>query len=60
MTMLKMVAAGVTALFLSASPVAYAQASSDEVTERLGAADLSALTDARINIVKATLQLTPD
>ena len=58
--MLKMVAAGVTALFLSASPVAYAQASSDEVTERLGAADLSALTDARINIVKATLQLTPD
>jgi hypothetical protein len=60
MTMLKMVAAGVTALFLSASPVAYAQASSDEITERLGAADLSALTDARINIVKATLQLTPD
>jgi hypothetical protein len=60
MTMLKMVAAGVTALLLSASPVAYAQASSDEVTERLGAADLSALTDARINIVKAALQLTPD
>ena len=32
-TMLKMVAAGVTALFLSASPVAYAHASSDEVME---------------------------
>jgi hypothetical protein len=39
--MLKMVAAGVTALFV-------------KVTERLGAADLSALTDARINIVNAT------
>jgi hypothetical protein len=49
-TMLKMVAAGVTALFLSASPVAYAQASSDEVMERSSAANLSALTDARINI----------
>ena len=58
--MLKMVAAGVTALFLSASPVVYAQASSDEVMERSSAANLSALTDARINIVKATLQLTPD
>ena len=51
--MLKMVAAGLTALFLSASPVAYAQASSDEVTERLGAADLSALPDARIDIATA-------
>jgi hypothetical protein len=59
-TMLKMVAAGVTALFLAASPLAYAQSSSDEVRERLSAADLSALTDARVNIVKTALQLTPD
>ena len=58
--MLKMVAAGVTALFLAASPLAYAQSSSDEVRERLSAADLSALTDARVNIVKTALQLTPD
>jgi hypothetical protein len=58
--MLKMVAAGATAFFLTASPLAYAQSPLDEVRERISAADLSALTDARINIVKATLQLTPD
>jgi len=58
--MLKTLAAGATALFLVASPLAYAQASSDDVTDRLSAADLSAVTDARINIIKATLQLTPD
>jgi hypothetical protein len=49
-----MVAAGVTALFVAIPPLAFAQACFNEVTERLGAADLSALTDARINIVKAT------
>ena len=59
--MMKMVAAGVTALFLATSPLAYAQqASSADTPGRLSAADLSALTDARIAIVKATLQLTPD
>ena len=58
--MLRMVAAGVAALFLATSPVAYAQAQSSEATDRLSGADLSALTDARINIVKAALQLTPD
>jgi hypothetical protein len=58
--MLKIVAAGATALVLTASPLAYAQSSSDEVRERLSAADLSNLTDARVNIVKTALQLTPD
>jgi hypothetical protein len=58
--MLKTLAAGATALFLVASPLAYAQTSLDDAKERLSAADLSALTDARINIMKATLQLTPD
>jgi hypothetical protein len=58
--MLRLVAAGATALFLTASPLAYAESSSDEVRERLSAADLGALTDARINIVKTALQLTPD
>jgi hypothetical protein len=59
-TMLKIVAAGVTALFVSASPPAYAQAPSAGAHERISEADLSALTDARINIVKAALELTPD
>jgi hypothetical protein len=58
--MLKTATAGVIALFLAASPHAYAQNSSAGDRERLTAADLSALTDARINIVKATLQLTTD
>jgi hypothetical protein len=58
--MLKIVAAGVTALFVTASPLAYAQAPSAGAPEHLSEADLSTLTDARINLVKAALQLTPD
>ena len=52
--MSKIVAALVTTLFLTASPLAYAQVPPGGVMERLTAGDLSALTDARINIVKAT------
>ena len=65
--MLKTVAAGLTALFVTASSLAYAQAPSATTTTgggqehtRLSAADLNALTDARIGIVKAALQLTPE
>ena len=58
--MLKIVAIGATALFVTTSSVAYAQAPSAEARERLTAADVGALTDARINIVKTALQLTPD
>jgi hypothetical protein len=58
--MLKIVAAGATALSVLASPLAYAQASSTGAGERLSAADVGTLTDARINIVKAALQLTPE
>jgi len=62
--MLKTVAAGLTALFVTASSLAYAQAPSTAGSEqeepRLSAADLNALTDARIGIVKAALQLTPE
>ena len=59
--MLKLVASGMTALFLIiASPQAYAQVPAGGAMERLTAGDLSALTDARINLVKAALQLTPD
>jgi zinc resistance-associated protein len=66
--MLKTVAAGLTALFVTASSLAYAQAPSATTTAtgggqentKLSAADLNALTDARIGIVKAALQLTPE
>jgi LTXXQ motif family protein len=50
--MLKIVAAGLTALFVTASPLAHAQI--------LTAADQDQLTAARVNIVRAVLQLTPD
>ena len=64
--MLKTVAVGLTALIVTASSLAYAQAPSATTTgggqenTRLSAADLNALTDARIGIVKAALQLTPE
>ena len=47
----------VTTLFLAGSSLAYAQ---DASRPRINQADLNALTDARIGIVKAALQLTPD
>jgi LTXXQ motif family protein len=58
--MLKIVAAGATALFVTASSLAYAQTPSASAPERLSAAELGTVTDARINIVKAALQLTAD
>jgi hypothetical protein len=58
--MLKTVAAVATALFVTASPLAYAQAPSAAPPERLSAADWNKLTDLRIDLVKAALQLTPD
>jgi hypothetical protein len=58
--MLKEVVAVATALFVTSSPVAYAQAPSAGAGGRLNAADVGTLADARINIVKASLQLTPD
>ena len=61
--MLKIVVAGTTALFLAASPIANAQTSqtsSPATPERLNAADRNTLTDMRIDLVKAALQLTPD
>ena len=56
--MLRIVAAGVTALFVTAPPLAYAQTPAAAATQ--SAADLGTLTDMRINVVKAALQLTPD
>jgi len=58
--MLRIAAAGLTALFVTASSLAHAQAPSAGALERLSAADLNALTDARINVMKAALQLTPE
>ena len=56
--MLKIVAAGVTALFVTASPLAYAQTAASAATP--SAADWNTLTDMRIDVVKAALKLTPD
>jgi len=56
--MMKIVTAGVTALFVTASPVAYAQTAASAATP--SAVDWNTLTDMRINVVKAALQLTPD
>ena len=58
--MLKLVAFGLTTLFLTASPQAYAQVPAAGAIDRLTTGDVSAITDARINLVKAALQLTPD
>jgi hypothetical protein len=61
--MLKIVVAGTTALFLTASPIANAQTSqtsSPATPERLNATDRNALTDMRVDLVKAALQLTPE
>src|SRR6516165_8785355 len=57
--MWKTVVVGATALMLTASTLAYAQGPSREA-ERLSEADIAHLTDARINVVKAALQLTAD
>ena len=56
--MFRIAATGLTALFITASPLAYAQAPSAEL--HITAADLAQLTDMRVNIVEAALQLTPD
>ena len=61
--MMKIVVVGTTALFLTASSIANAQTSqtsSPATPERLSAADRNTLTDMRIDLVKAALQLTPE
>lgn len=61
--MMKIVVAGTTALFLAGSSIANAQTSqtsSSATPERLSAADRATLTDLRIDLTKAALQLTPD
>ena len=60
--MLKIVTAGATALFMTVSTLTYAQAPSKDTkeVERLNEADVAAMTDARVNVIKSTLQLTAD
>ena len=58
--MLKIVAAGVTALLFTASPLLCAETPSAQEQEGLSTTQLSALTDARVNIVYNALQMTPD
>ena len=58
--MLKVLAGAATALFVAASPLAYAQTPSATAPERISLADWNKLTDLRIDLVKSALQLTPD
>src|SRR4051794_33585775 len=60
--MRRAIAAGMTALAVIAAPsIAYAQGpAGGPGSERVTAADLNALTDARVAIVKSALQMTPD
>jgi LTXXQ motif family protein len=59
--MIKKIAVAATAVLITASPLAYAaETSSTAGMRHLSAADLNALTDARVGIIKAALQLTPD
>ena len=59
--MIKKIAVAATAVLITASPLAYAaETSSTAGMRHPSAADLNALTDARVGIIKAALQLTPD
>jgi hypothetical protein len=61
--MLKTVVIGTTALLLTASSIANAQSSptsSPATPEQLNANDQNTLTDMRVDLVKAALQLTPE
>jgi len=61
--MSKMIVAGTTALLLVASSTANAQNAqtpAPTTADRLNAADRNNLTDMRIDLVKAALQLTPE
>ena len=58
--MLKLLAAGATALFVTLSSTAFAQTPSAMGSPRLSPTDLAKLTDERITIVKSVLQLTPE
>jgi hypothetical protein len=62
MMMINKMAVAATAVLITASPLAYAAETSSTVGMRhpITGADLNAMTDARVGIIKAALQLTPD
>jgi len=62
MMMIKKVAVATTAVLITASPLAYAAETSSNTVGMThpSAADLKSLTDARVAMIKAALQLTAD
>jgi hypothetical protein len=60
--MIMKIAVAATAALITASPLAYGAETSSTVGMRhpVTGADLNALTDARVGMIKAALQLTPD
>ncbi|MEI9924944.1 MAG: Spy/CpxP family protein refolding chaperone [Bradyrhizobium sp.] len=60
--MIKKVAVATTAVFMAASPLAYAAETSSSTVGMThpSAADLNSLTDARVAMIKAAVQLTAD
>ena len=59
--MIRKVALAATAVLITASPLAYAAETSSTVgMHHPSAAELNSLTDARVGMIKAALQLTPD
>jgi hypothetical protein len=60
--MITKVAVATTAILITASPLAYAEDSSSKTVGMThpSAADLNSLTDARVAMIKAALQLSPD
>ena len=58
--MRKIATAAAITVLIAASTLALAQSPSRQAIERPSASNWESLTDARINIVKAALQLTPD
>ena len=60
--MIRKVAVATTAILITASPLAYAAETSSSTVGMThpSAADLNSLTDARVGMIKAALQLTPD
>ena len=60
--MIKKIAFAATAVLITASPFAYAAEPSSTVGMRhpVTGTDLNALTDARVGMIKAALQLTPE
>src|SRR5579871_3166049 len=60
--MINKIAVAATAVLITTSPLAYAAETSSTVgmTHPITGADLNALTDARVAMIKAALQLTPE